>query len=137
MRKLRTCGSERSPGVISVIYIMASSAEWIYSKKTDWILRACGMIYIVGFGHYWYLTESPPPRPIDFAWGMILSLPFSLGIFTSTLDFGKRFRRTSQTILIVSLGVHALFPIELRALLIVDLFAILKLHFGRIRTHDV
>ena len=95
------------------------------------------MIYIVGFGYYWYLTESPPPRPIDFAWGMILSLPFSLGIFTATLDFGKRFRRTTQAILLVSLGFHALFPIDLRALLLVDLIAVLKLSYGGIRTNGV
>jgi hypothetical protein len=95
-------------------------------KISAWLPRVAAAIYSLGFGYYWYLTESPPSRPVDFVWGLTLAAPFSIGLIASTIPIGRRFWKATFALTFISSLVHLLFPAELRWLIFIDLLVLVR-----------
>lgn len=60
-------------------------------------------------GHWRYETQSDSPGLRDFIDGVILSAPFSVGLWLSTTKVGKRFKWITLLLIIPSAVIHGVF----------------------------
>lgn len=69
-------------------------------------LLAVGILLVVGY--FQYVDSYQFPKWKVFLSGMIMGVPFSLGIFLSTLTFGKRFKIFTSILILFSALVRSL-----------------------------
>lgn len=96
-------------------------------------LAAFGIVLVVGY--FQYMDSYHFPKWKVFLSGVIMGAPFSLGIFLSTLPFGKRFKFFTSILILFSAIARALLlvppPTSLFIFVFVELYAIVRLLFKR------
>jgi hypothetical protein len=95
-------------------------------------LAALGILLMVGY--FQYVDSYQFPKWKVFLGGMIMGAPFSLGIFLSTLPFGKRFKIFTSILILFSAFVRSLLLVPPPAsifIFVIELYAVWNVLFRR------
>jgi hypothetical protein len=97
---------------------------FFYSKKSI-RFAALGILLVVGY--FQYVDSYQFPKWKVFLSGMIMGVPFSLGIFLSTLPFGRRFKVFTSILILFSALVRSLLLVPPPAsifIFVIELYAV-------------
>jgi hypothetical protein len=105
--------------------------SFLSSPKAMWL---SALIIPLVVGYFQYVDSYQFPKWKVFLSGVIMGIPFSLGIFLSTMPVGKRFRIFTSILIVVSALVRCLLlvppPTSILSLAI-DLYALWNLFAKR------
>ncbi len=98
-------------------------------------LAAFGILLVVGY--FQYVDSYQFPKWKVFLSGVVMGAPFSLGIFLSTLPFGRRFRIFTSVLILFSALARSLLLVPPSAsifIFVIEIYAVWNLLFrGSIR----
>jgi hypothetical protein len=111
------------------------STYFDFQKLMRFIVIGAGLAVPIFFGYWRYTTTSEANNIRDaIEWG-ILSVPFSFGLWLSTMQIGKRFRHLTLGLIILSAIVHIIFSVYpflfLPIVVSVEIYAVYTL-FGKV-----
>ncbi len=96
------------------------SAPETLKEKSTWsnfqklmrpVVIGVGFAIPMFFGYWRYSTTSEPNNIQDgIGWG-ILSVPFSIGLWLSTTQIGRKFRYVTLALIVIGAFVHIVFSV--------------------------
>jgi hypothetical protein len=77
-----------------------------------YLIRVLAVLMIFIIGRWQYYSSSPPPKWSDFVGGMMMAAPFSLGLWLSSFQFGKKYKIITLILMLPSALIHWMFADE-------------------------
>jgi len=113
-----------------------NSLDKVLSSSHDkMVIRVSSLVVPLIVGYFQYVDSYQFPKWKVFLSGVIMGAPFSLGIFLSTLTFGKKSKIFASVLILFSALIRSLLLLPLQVsyfVFMIELYAIWKLFARRV-----